>query len=119
MTDLNKVFGGFSLGQIYDLGLIRKLWFGIGAVDKVGELAKGIAVNTNVIIITDSALVKLGIIDSIRKSLEETGFTVDVSESAGAEPVLDEVKKVINMVRSKDYGLVIGVGGGSAMDRAK
>ena len=62
----------------------------------MGELAKGIAANTNVIIITDSVLVKLGIINGIKKSLEEAGFTVDVSESVGAEPVLDEVRKVIS-----------------------
>jgi len=93
--------------------------FGTGAANKVGELAKGIAKNTNAIIITDKVLVKLGTIDGPKKSLEEAGFRVDVCDSESAEPVVAEAKRIIDIVRGKDYGVVIGIGGGSAMDRSK
>ena len=93
--------------------------FGIGAANKVGELAKGIAKNMNAVIITDQALVKLGTIDAPKKSLEKAGFKVDVCDSETAEPVIREAKRIIDIVRGKDYGVVIGIGGGSAMDKSK
>ena len=119
MTDLNQVLEGHTLGRSYDFGLTRKINFGVGAASKVGDLAKDITQNRNVIIVTDKVLVKLGIIDGPKKSLERAGFTVDICDSEEAEPVIGEVKRVIDVVRGKDYGLVVGIGGGSAMDRAK
>lgn len=105
--------------RVEEFGLIHKICFGIGSANKVGEVAKGIARNTNAVIVTDDTLVKLGIIDGPKKSLEAAGFKVDVCESPAAEPVIVEIKRVIDVVRGKDYGLVVGIGGGSAMDRAK
>lgn len=119
MTDLNQVFEGHWLGRVADFSLIPRICFGVGAANKVGGIGKGIAKNTNAIIVTDNVLVKLGIIDGPKKSLEEAGFKVDVCGSESAEPVIEEVRRVINVVRGKDYGLVVGIGGGSAMDRAK
>ena len=110
MTEVNKV-------EKYSFP--HSICFGTGAANKVGELAKGIAKNTNAVIITDKVLVKLGTIDGPKKSLEEAGFKVDVCESESAEPVIAEAKRIIDIVRGKDYGLVVGIGGGSAMDRAK
>ena len=37
---------------------------------------------------------------------------IDVCESEGVEPVIKEVSRVIDVVRAKDYGLVVGIGGG-------
>lgn len=110
MTEVNKV---------EEYSFPHNICFGTGAANKVGELAKGIAKNTNAVIITDKVLVKLGTIDGPKKSLEEAGFRVDVCDSESAEPVIAEAKRIIDVVRGKDYGLVIGIGGGSAMDRSK
>lgn len=119
MIELNRVFEGHRLGRINDFNIIHRICFGIGAANKVGELAKEIAKNSNCIIITDKALTKIGLIEGPKKSLEDAGFTVDVYESGEAEPTVGEVKRVVDVVRKKDYGLVVGMGGGSAMDRAK
>ena len=110
MTEVNKV---------EEYSFPHNICFGTGAANKVGELAKGIAKNTNAVIITDKVLVKLGTIDGPKKSLEEAGFRVDVCDSESAEPVIAEAKRIIDVVRGKDYGLVVGIGGGSAMDRSK
>lgn len=110
MTDVNRV---------EEFGLIRNIVFGVGAADKLGEVAKGIAKNSNAIIVTDEKLAKIGVINSPKKSLEDAGFSIDVCESPATEPMIGEVKKVIDAVRGKDYGVVVGIGGGSAMDRAK
>jgi len=64
-------------------------------------------------------LSKIGLTEGPQKSLEDAGFTVTVYESEEREPVIGEAKKIIDVVRRKDYGLVVGIGGGSAMDKAK
>jgi alcohol dehydrogenase class IV len=119
MTGLNQVFESHWLSRVEEYSFPSKICFGTGAANKVGELAKGIAKNMNAVIITDKVLVKLGTIDAPKKSLEEAGFKVDVCDSESAEPVIKEAKRIINIVRGKDYGVVIGIGGGSAMDRSK
>jgi len=119
MTELNEVFEGHWLSRIDKYRHTPRVNFGVGAVDKVGDLAKEIAKNTKCIIITDKSLRKIGIIERPNKSLEDAGFTVDIYESEAKEPVLEEVKKIIKVVKGKDYGLVVGIGGGAVMDRAK
>jgi len=107
------------LSRVEEYGLIHHICFGAGATERLGEIAKGIASNRNAIIVTDKVLVDLGVIDTAKKSLKEAGFVIDVCGSEGVEPVIEEVSRVIDVVRAKDYGLVVGIGGGSAMDRAK
>ena len=105
--------------RVEEYSLPPNICFGTGAANKVGEAAKGIAKNMNAVIITDQVLVKLGTIDAPKKSLEKAGFKVDVCDSESAEPVIAEAKRIIDIVRGKDYGVVIGIGGGSAMDKSK
>ncbi len=119
MTGLNQVFESHWLSRVEEYSFPSKICFGTGAANKVGELAKGIAKNMNAVIITDKVLVKLGTIDAPKKSLKEAGFKVDVCDSESAEPVIEEAKRIIDIVRGKDYGVVIGIGGGSAMDKSK
>ena len=119
MTGLNEVFGSHWLSRIDEYRHPPRIVFGVGAVNKVGEIAKEIAKNTSAIIITDKTLQKIGVIEGPKKSLEEAGFTVDVYGSEAKEPVVKEIKKAIDAARGKDYGLVVGIGGGAAMDTAK
>ncbi len=119
MTESKGVLERNWLSRVEGFGLIPKIYFGIGAAKRVGEAATGVARNMSAIIVTDKVLVDLGVIDTAKKSLEEGGFKVDVCDSEAAEPVIGEVRRVIDCVRAKDYGLVVGIGGGSAIDRAK
>jgi alcohol dehydrogenase len=117
--ELKQMFEGHWLSRVDEYRHSPRVSFGIGAVNKTGELAKEIAKNSNAIVITDKALRKIGIVEGPKKSLEDAGFVVDIYESEEREPMSGEVKKIIDTVRWKDYGLVVGVGGGSAMDKAK
>jgi len=119
MIELSRVFEGHWLSRVDEYRHTPRVYFGIGAVNKVGEVAKEVAKNNNCIIVTDKALRRIGLIEGPLKSLEDAGFTVDVYESEAREPELAEVKKAITFVKSKDYGLVVGIGGGAAMDTAK
>ncbi len=119
MTNSSQLFKSHWLNRVDEYRHSPRVYFGIGAINKVGEVAKEIAGNTDTIIITDKMLSKIGLIEKPRKILEEFGFTVELYESTEKEPLIGEVKEIINALRDKNYGLVIGIGGGSAMDKAK
>lgn len=119
MIELSQIFEGHWLSRVDEYRPTPRLYFGIGAVDRVGELATEIAKNRNAVIITGKAPKKIGIVEGPKKSLEDVGFTVDVHESETKEPELAEMKEIIDAVRKKGYGLVVGIGGGAALDKAK
>lgn len=112
MVEVNRVFEGHWLSRVDEYRHTPRVYFGIGAADQTGELAREIAKTTNAIIITDKTLKKIGLVEGPKKSLEDAGFTVDVYESEAREPELAETKKIIDAARKKDYGLIVGVGGG-------
>lgn len=119
MAELNKVFENHWLSRIDEYRHNPMVVFGVGAANKLGEIAKEVAKNTNCLIITDKTIEKIGLIEVPKKSLEEAGFTVDVYGSEVKEPIIEEVKEVIDVAKGTDYGLVVGIGGGAAMDTAK
>ncbi len=119
MSGKADVFFNHWLSRIDDYRLPPRMKFGFGAVEEAGNLAKEIAKNKNAIVITDEALVNLGLVEELLSSLEQNGFKVDVYAPKAIEPTLDQVHKVIDETSKKNYGIVVGIGGGSSLDRAK
>ena len=114
-----ELFSSHWLGRKDEYKLPPNMLFGFNAVEKSGEIAEGIARNKNVIIITDKALYDLGLIEKLINSLKSHDFKVDVYAPDAIEPTLEQVHKVIEEASKKDYGLIVGIGGGSSLDRAK
>lgn len=72
---------------------------------------------SNILIVTDPGLVKAGIADRVVKFLD--GRKVDLFTEVEPDPSIETVVACADLVRSKGYDLVIGLGGGSALDVAK
>jgi alcohol dehydrogenase len=96
----------------------RKTLFGYGAVDKISEEAKLLG-GQRVLIVTDSTVEKIGLVDKVRKPLLDSGFETDTWNGVEPEPTLRVADVLTGVARAKDYDLVIGVGGGSSLDMAK
>jgi alcohol dehydrogenase YqhD (iron-dependent ADH family) len=95
-----------------------KIIFGRGAESAVGAEAK--AVTTKVLIVYGGGSVKkTGLFGRVAKSLEASG--VSFVELGGVEPNprLALVNEGIALCRKEKVGLVLAVGGGSAIDTAK
>ena len=116
---MEKRFEGHWSSRLDEYRHVPIVNFGVGAIDATGAIAKKVSRNSNAMIITEGVLGDLGLIDGARSSLADSGFNVDVYPSGAGEPTLEETKKAINMASEGDYGLVVGIGGGSAMDKAK
>lgn len=96
--------------------LPTKLSFGYGKVGTVGEEAKELGAS-RALIVTDKMMVKTGIAEKVTENL--TGTEFDVFDDVEAEPRIEVAQAVADKVRSGEYDLVVGVGGGSSMDMAK
>jgi alcohol dehydrogenase len=90
------------------------------AAQRLGEvISTQFSTARKVLIVTDPGLVKAGLIDSPRRSLEQHGMTVDIFSEVTADPPEAAVEAAVARARSFLADLVIGLGGGSSMDVAK
>lgn len=72
-----------------------------------------------VLIVADPILQSIGIVDNIIAPIQNRGFDYDVYTDIIPEPLLETGEKLVGFARTGDYKLVIGIGGGSALDLAK
>lgn len=92
--------------------------FGRGAVDALGDRASAMGAKTCLLVV-DPEVAKLGISDKALESLKKRGIGTEVFTDVDPEPYLDSADKAAELGRETGADLVIGIGGGSAMDTAK
>lgn len=73
----------------------------------------------NILIITDPFLKELGLTDHLEKPLLENGYDTTIYTDIAPEPPLTIGEKLVDFTRKHHFDLVIGLGGGSALDLAK
>ncbi|PFB04604.1 alcohol dehydrogenase [Priestia megaterium] len=91
---------------------------GSGSISKIGEEAKKLNA-TKVIIITDKVIRQTGLLSKVINPLEEAGLATDVIDDVVPEPPFENLEQMITQIEGKGYDLLVGVGGGSALDIAK
>ena len=74
---------------------------------------------TNILIVTDPFLKELGLTDKIEQPLLSKGYATTIYTDIAPEPPLAIGEKLVDFTRKHHFDLVIGLGGGSALDLAK
>lgn len=74
---------------------------------------------TNILIVTDPFLKELGLTDKIQQPLLSKGYPTTIYTDIAPEPPLAIGEKLVDFTRKHHFDLVIGLGGGSALDLAK
>ncbi|WP_025116209.1 iron-containing alcohol dehydrogenase [Lysinibacillus fusiformis] len=74
---------------------------------------------TNILIVTDPFLKELGLADKVQQPLLLKGYATTIYTDIAPEPPLAIGEKLVNFTRKHQFDLVIGLGGGSALDLAK
>jgi alcohol dehydrogenase class IV len=92
--------------------------FGFNTIERVGEQAAKLGAR-QVILVTDANMVKLGYADLVREALQKEGLKVEVFGNVEPEPHIETANAIHDMLRRKRFDLVVGLGGGSALDMAK
>lgn len=96
----------------------NKIVFGTGTASGVGVEARNLGA-AKVFIVTDSGVIKAGLLEPITKSLAQAQLACAIFDKVEAEPPLRLVDEGADRYRAEGCDLVLGVGGGSALDVAK
>ena len=94
-----------------------KVLFGPGSIEQIGQEAKKLG--TRAMIVTYPDIRRLGFLDIVLKDLESQGIETSVFEELEPNPRTTTIDQAARIARGKKIDLVIGMGGGSAMDAAK
>jgi len=92
--------------------------FGRDAAQQLGDVVRRLGAS-RVLIVTDPALVKAGLVECVRQPLHDEGATVELFDGGEPEPSMRAADACIDRARSFQPDALLGLGGGSNMDLAK
>lgn len=103
----------------FEFQIPTKIVFGAGEVSKVGQ--EVLTFGKKAMLVTyDEALVKqLGFYDKVAKSCQEAGVELISFFGVKSNPTAEHAAEGIALAKSEKPDVIIGLGGGSAMDTAK
>ena len=91
---------------------------GPGSVKKLPKWIKKKRIK-NVLIVTDSVLMSLGLLDGMIEALEDVGIDYTIYDGVQPNPTDINVKEGLQLFRDNECEAMIAFGGGSSMDCAK
>ena len=92
--------------------------FGRGIVGKCGEEARSLS-HGNVLVVTDPGVHEAGLCEPVLRSLREAGLRTTLFDHVQGNPRDVHCMEGADIARDLGVALVLGVGGGSAIDTAK
>ena len=104
--------------NIYEFTLPQKIIFGWGALETAGKESS--LLGKKCLVVTGQhSMKRMGFTDVLEGSLAKKGLEAVIYDKAEEDPSLNTVDMGLEMGRKSGCDLVIGLGGGSAMDTAK
>lgn len=97
---------------------IPRTFVGMGVTQNIGALAKGLGTK-KALIVTDSVIPGIGLVDKIKASLEGEGIPYGIFDRCQPDAPTKVVEECSQVAKEGGYDLLIGVGGGSMMDTTK
>jgi len=94
------------------------LIIGSGASEQVGEESRKLGVEKG-LIVTDEVLLKLGILDNIKRALSQARVQFAIYSGVFTEPTVEFVQEGLKTYKENGCDFLLAVGGGSAIDTAK
>jgi len=94
------------------------LIIGSGASEQVGEESRKLGA-TKGLIVTDEVLLKLGLLDNIKRALSQAKIQFALYSDVFTEPTVEFVEEGLKAYRENGCDFLLAVGGGSAIDTAK
>lgn len=95
-----------------------RLVCGHGTLARAGELARELG-GQRALLVTDPGLVAAGHADHTRTALTTAGLDVAVYDGVHENPTTLDVSRAVEAARAHQADILVGLGGGSAMDTAK
>jgi alcohol dehydrogenase class IV len=118
MSNRNDAVNNSSNIKFHDFQTPGTIRFGVGSISTIKqEIEKR---NTSkVFIVSDAGVVKAGLVEKLMELIKPLDIPVVTFSDISKEPTFDDVKKAVGELNGSTSDLVIGIGGGSALDIAK
>jgi len=97
---------------------VPEIIFGRGLLSQVGSCARRLG-GKKVFLVSDEGLFRAGWVDLVMKSLQEAGLTCILYDQVTPNPKDHEIQAGFMEYVTKGADVIVGLGGGSAMDAAK
>lgn len=72
-----------------------------------------------ILVVTDPTLIEIGLTMKAIQPLVEANYDVELYSEVSAEPSLALAEKLVAFTRQHEFDMIIGIGGGSALDLSK
>ncbi len=102
----------------FDYQPTTRVVFGAGSIERLGELAAELG-GRRVLVVSDPGLVAAGHVGHALRALAALKLDAIVFDAVDENPTTRHVMACAELARKKRIDLLVGVGGGSAMDCAK
>lgn len=102
----------------FDFQLRTRIVFGAGSLNRLGELATGLGAR-RALLVSDAGIIAAGHVSRAENSLQAAGVSVNVFSGIAENPNTEHVAAGVEVARSYQPDLLIGLGGGSSLDCAK
>ncbi|MBN1827632.1 MAG: iron-containing alcohol dehydrogenase [Deltaproteobacteria bacterium] len=106
------------MNKIFSFMGARKILFGRGSFERLGECLKELK-GARPFVVVDPGLESAGIAKDIERVLSAVGLHAVLFSDFRPEPFLESVDGGARRARKEKCDIVVGIGGGSAMDMAK
>lgn len=103
---------------IYSLLNAGRIIAGPDSIDSIKDVVADFGA-TKVLIVSDKGVSNAGLLARPKALLEAAGIQVTILDETPPEPAVDQVNAIVEAARQQACDLVVGIGGGSAMDTAK
>jgi len=92
--------------------------FGWGSLARLPVLVRGLG-GTRALVVGDPGVAKAGIVERVMGMLTTAGISATAFTDVESDPDVSSVDGGVQLAKSKECDVVVGVGGGSALDTAK
>ncbi|MBU0732841.1 MAG: iron-containing alcohol dehydrogenase [Proteobacteria bacterium] len=96
----------------------HKTILGKGVVQQLGKEVTALG-GRKVLVVTDPGVLKAGMVEMVEKALVSEGIKMGLFDKVEPEPPVRVVDECVQTITEGKYDLIIGLGGGSALDVAK
>ncbi len=97
---------------------VSRIVYGEGCIAQLGDEVKKLN-GTHAVIITDKGLVDCGVHTALVTPLEKAGIAVSIFSDVELDPSPASIEKCVAFMKSCGADIIVGLGGGSALDSAK
>lgn len=109
-----------TFSDSFDAARVPHIAFGPGRLDSVPQVAATLARGEGpALVVADRTLATLGVTERLAKGLATAGLGVELAAEVAGEPKETLVDALAARARATGSAVVIGIGGGAAMDTAK